>query len=425
VGAPDWKITEYRGRGALEQLAADWRRLYAAMPLRSSYHALEAHVAYNDILMAAPDRFRCLALSNGQQVRAICPLEATTDPVLGPALPVWEISRLPHDAVQDVICPEDDARRELLPAVVEYLRTSPQGRPLLVVGPLPTGSALWDGLPLLQAGTHCSVATEAAGAFDCEASYDELMSRLASRFRRNLRNHRKKLDELTGVRFVTAATPPDLARELSAFLKVEVSGWKGPTGSRMAIQLRPKQPAFFGALATTLGRGDDGDHFEINALYIDDHCVASQLCTRTGGQYAMLKIGYDQAYSHLSPGQLLLGSTVQRCCDDPDIKVLNLLSDAAWIRDWRPDTIPLQKTYIGLGRATARPLTALLEFRFGRGREAARWLRGEWQRRTKSGADDGDPRRSRPHSDAPPRGEAAPAAPTRPNEDEVPAAPRP
>ena len=49
-----WSIVEHRGRAGLLELEADWRRLYAAMPLRTSYHVYEAHLAYVDHLMAAP-----------------------------------------------------------------------------------------------------------------------------------------------------------------------------------------------------------------------------------------------------------------------------------------------------------------------------------------------------------------------------------
>jgi hypothetical protein len=72
--AASWSIVEYRGREALEQLEADWRRLCADMSPRTGFHAYETHAAYLSRLMATPEEFRCLAVTDGRDVRAICPL---------------------------------------------------------------------------------------------------------------------------------------------------------------------------------------------------------------------------------------------------------------------------------------------------------------------------------------------------------------
>ncbi len=94
MATPDWSIIESRGRPGLERLEADWRRLYAAMPLRTSFLAYEACLAHVDHVMGAPDRLRCLALTDGRQVRAICLLEPRTARVLGRRQRVWGVLRL-------------------------------------------------------------------------------------------------------------------------------------------------------------------------------------------------------------------------------------------------------------------------------------------------------------------------------------------
>ena len=91
-------------------------------------------------------------------------------------------------------------------------------------------------------------------------------------------------------------------------------------------------------------------------------------------------MGYDERYSHLSPSHLLMERTLQRCCDDPDISRFNLTSDSAWQSHWRPDSVPLQRAYIALGRWSGRPLIALLRLRFGPVRRLARRWRRECER---------------------------------------------
>ena len=162
------------------------------------------------------------------------------------------------------------------------------------------------------------------------------MSRLSNKFRGDLRRRRRKLDALADVRFVTATDDADLAAEFETFLDVEASGWKGESGDRTAIRLRREGSlAVYRALLSL--RGDE-DHCEINALYAEGRCIASQLCMRTGGEFAALKIGYDESYSRLAPGMLLREHIVDRCCQDPDITRMNWLSESAWQRPWHPDT---------------------------------------------------------------------------------------
>jgi hypothetical protein len=357
---PDgWSIVEHRGREAFEQLAADWDRLCDAMPQRTAYQACAAQRAYAELLMDEPDRWRCLVLRDAHAVRAICPLEARTDDVLGPGLAVWGVPWHPHLLVSDVICPEDDARRVLVPALAEYLRREPAGGRLAVLGPLPAGSVLWDGLRRLAPLDYCLQPAEPCDVFDCGRPFDELMARLSKHFRRNLRAHRKKLASFADVRFVTA-TGDGLDAAFETFIAVEASGWKGASGVGSAVALHPHLLAFYRRLAA-----NTRDRCEINLLVADGRCLAAQFCVVSGEQYSILKIGYDEAYARIGPGLLLLETTLERCCTDPAIKRMSLVTDGAWQRDWRPDVVAMQRVYLGLGRWSARPLVALLDLRFG------------------------------------------------------------
>ena len=111
------------------------------------------------------------------------------------------------------------------------------------------------------------------------------MSRVSKKFRSTLRNRHRKLDSLSHVRFVTAPSDADLAAEFETFLEVEASGWKGANGTRTAIRFRRNQPAFFRSLLSLDGAED---YCEINALYAEGRCIATELCARTGEEYAGL-----------------------------------------------------------------------------------------------------------------------------------------
>jgi hypothetical protein len=386
-----WRIVEYRGRSGLERLEDDWRRLYAEMPARSRYHAYEAHLAYAGNFMAAPDRLRYLALSDGERVRAICPLEAAQDTSLRIPIPVWRLPWHLHWRVTDVLCPDSEARKALIPAVARFLRQDPEGRRLLVLGPLPEDSDVWDGLHGMRPGEYCLHMTRPSFFLDCETTYDELLGGLTKHFRRNLRSHRNKLESLEDVRFVTAsgrAGLEALGAELNAFMTVEASGWKGQGGTGSAVRLHPELAAFYRDLAAAISGSED--RCEINSLYVEGRCVASQFCVRTGQDYAILKIGYDEAYARLGPGQLLFDTTLERCCSDPEIKRLDLVGDASWCKDWHTAERSMQQAHVAIGRWSGRPLVALVRFRFDRGRRIVGWLRDRDGRRgDDGGAKDG------------------------------------
>jgi CelD/BcsL family acetyltransferase involved in cellulose biosynthesis len=373
---PVWSMHEYGGRAGLLQLEADWRRLYSAMPRRAACHPFEANFAYVDLLMENPDELRCLALSDGHEVRSICALEPVVDRVLGPPIGVWRTLAPPHLPHGDLIGPEDDARRVMIPEIVRHLRREPRGRHLLLLGPLPQSTVLWDGLRWLKDDGYLVEQKWSDDVLDCSRPIDELTSKLRSNFRRNLRRRSKKLHALPGVDFVSARAMPDLEAGLETFLDLEASGWKGESGTRTAIRFKGNQPAFYHSLLTLQGAED---YCEINALYADGKCIASQFCMRTGTEYELLKIGYDEAYRSVSPGQLLVERLLERACQDPGLERLNLVGNAAWHQDWAPDSVPFQHAYFALGDWSGPPLMALLRLRFGPGRRAARAVRARSQ----------------------------------------------
>ena len=353
-----WSIVESRGRPGLEQLEADWRRLYAQIPLRTSFLSYEACLAHVDHFMTTPDQLRCLALVDGRQVRAICLLEPRRQRLLGHRVALWGVLQQWHARQADVLCPDDEARRELVPALVAYLRRNPDGRRLLLLGPAPAGSALWEGLRRLGRAGYYVEPRESVHALDCGMAFDELRASLPGRFRQVLNRAQRKLAELPDVRFVTVDATSGFDAAFSDFLDVEASGWKGDNGTRTAVRCRKALSAFFHDLGANL-RGD-ADYCEIVALYSQERCIAASFATRTGATYSGLKIGYDEAYGRVSPGQLVVEKMAERCCRDPGIARLDMVSDAAWVRGWRPDLVPLQVAYVVIDRWPRYLITAAL-----------------------------------------------------------------
>ncbi len=346
------------------------------MPRRTVFHSFDAHVAYVENFMERPELLLCLVLFDGDQARAICPLEQRIDRSLRLPIRVWGTPWHPHWPLSDAICPEDDARRAMLPLLVEHLQHRSNRAHMLVLGPFLEPSVLLDGLTDLTGASHSSHVGMQPFVFDCEQPFEELMARLPRHFRKELRRCGRRLASLEGVRFESVDADGDIERAFEEFLDLESSGWKGRTGSGTAIKLNPRYVAFYRALARDL---DAGDGCEINLLRAEGRCIAGEFCLRTGREYAALKIGYDETYSSLGPGQLLAARTLERCCMDPRIARYNQLSDAAWLRVWRAGSESTRQIHIALGRL-GRPLAAALDFRFGYGRAVVRRARRQAKR---------------------------------------------
>ncbi len=355
-----WRVIERRGRAGLVSLEADWRRLYAQMPQQTLGHLFEAYVAYADHLAEEPDRLRCLALADEHAVRAICVLEARTVRAFGLPITMWRTASLPQTWYGDIVCPDDEARRVLIPAIVSHLRRTSEGAALLHLTALPKASSLWDGLQWVSGGEHCVDETAPMHVVDCRRSFESLTSGLSAKSRANLRKSRRKLDSLSDVSFTTVACEPDLSAAFETFLQVEASGWKGANGT--AILQRPGLEAFLRSLRTL---HHEGDHCAINALHADGRCIAAELCFSTGDECVAFKIGYDEQYSRFAPGLLLVEYSLERCCRDERISRLNWIGDSAWERRWHPHAVEMQQAYIALHRWSGRVLVILLRIRNG------------------------------------------------------------
>ncbi len=375
-----WRISEHGGASGLEELESAWRALTAAMPSGRAHHSWEAARAYQAHLLAPGETLRYLALWDDARLRAVCPLRDGADHVLGVPVRVLSAPWGGEWPFGDPVCPEDDARAELLPEIAEYLRHAPGARPVVALGPADAASRLWEGA--VVAGDHLVYDDGACNHVECTGDFDAYFSALSKNFRGNLRKARNKLAKVEGVRMMSVTDPAGVGRELEQFIRLEGAGWKGSAKGGEAIALRPENVAFyrdlFAGLATA-GRS------EINALYVKDRCIASQLCVRSGDVYEMYKIAFDAQYAPQAPGQMLFEHTLRRCFADPELATVDLMSDTPWHHDWRPVRAPMSRAYISLGGLEAGALMPLVRLRFGPVRRLVRSRSGTGADRQQAG----------------------------------------
>jgi len=202
--------------------------------------------------------------------------------------------------------------------------------------------------------------------------FDELSNKFSKNFRGNLRKARNKLTNLSGVECVSVRQQPHLGQALDEFLEVEASGWKGAVGERTAINLDVRLKNFYRSLCETFA---PIDACEINLLKADGRCLAGQFCLVIGDTSYILKIGYDESYVQVAPGNMLLEYSLQRYWREGSVKYLNLVTDTPWHANWNPLSYTVSNAYVF--NSTTTGLAAFTLFRL------RNYLRGKYRARLK------------------------------------------
>ena len=179
-------------------------------------------------------------------------------------------------------------------------------------------------------------------------SNEEYLARLAPSFRKNIARQARKLFALSGaaVEFVdaTQATPA----HLEAFIATEATGWKARKGN--AVARRAELSAYYEAVTQRLARSGA---LVWTLIHGDQRVLAVGLGVRMGNKLALDKIAYDEAYSAVAPGNVLIAKIVEHAIAG-GMTELYFLTDHEWNRRWQAET---RDTYdVAVYRPIARAL---------------------------------------------------------------------
>jgi CelD/BcsL family acetyltransferase involved in cellulose biosynthesis len=160
--------------------------------------------------------------------------------------------------------------------------------------------------------------------------WNAYLTRQPSRLRYDLKRAQRRAEEV-GTRTVRTYSPrPDEVEDMFAELvRVEATGWKARNGSSLSQRQHMRQ--FFlryATLAATSGV------LRFSFLDVNAKAVAAQLSVEYADRLWVLKIGYDEAWSRVSPGWQLMAETV-RYAFERKLKSFEFLgSDEAWLHRW-------------------------------------------------------------------------------------------
>jgi CelD/BcsL family acetyltransferase involved in cellulose biosynthesis len=124
--------------------------------------------------------------------------------------------------------------------------------------------------------------------------------------RRELRRTRRKFEALGNLR-LKRITEFD-CNALETLYRIEQSGWKGKAGGAIANHSDTKQ--FYGDLTRSAA---EFGYFVFHSLELNGSCIAASIGMFYGSRFFAIKWAYDEQYSRLGPGHLLIEDIMGDC----------------------------------------------------------------------------------------------------------------
>jgi CelD/BcsL family acetyltransferase involved in cellulose biosynthesis len=225
------------------------------------------------------------------------------------------------------LCAAPERRAELLASILELRR------PLLLRRMVP------DSLPTLSdgqsTGRHGLFISRPAGAclgVDLGAEARAFFEGLPGKLRYDIKRGRTRAEAIGSVSFdALAPSPSEVDGLFAEFMSVEAAGWKGRQGSALAAN--PALRAFFRFYCE---RTAEQGTLRMFRLRVAENVAAVQMAVELYNRLWVLKIGYDEALGHCSPGLLLTAEAI-RYALDRRLECYEFLGGVeTWVQRWKP-----------------------------------------------------------------------------------------
>ncbi|MBI5783719.1 MAG: GNAT family N-acetyltransferase [Gammaproteobacteria bacterium] len=340
----DLSLALYRGREGFPGLRDPWRQLADSLSKKRFFHLYPWYRSYLESLEKDPASVFFCVISRGSIPVGVFPLKRTERKVCGFRFRCLEIPAHDHMNLSDFIFDKTAANATLLRALVKNVRRlSGESWDLIYVP-----NALEDSTTayaLQRAPTFLSVTSRAkkSNYVNCDMTYDQMAENFKGSFRRNLNRLHRRASELGKLEFSSYRSTEDIQRHFHELLKVEASGWKGERGTHTAISCDESSTHFYEKVVE--GFGASGQCM-LNLLALNGKCIAGQLCLLVDGTLYILKIGFDESYSTIAPGNLIMSELFRQCAEDSQIKTISFITDRDWNLLWGAESMPVYDHYL-------------------------------------------------------------------------------
>jgi len=325
MSTTEFQLALHRGAAGFAKLQSQWSQLAKA----KGNHFLHFPAWYHAQLETCdnPEQLLFVEISRAGQLQGVISLEAThikAGPINIPALALAYANEM---GLCDLFLPEPGNLQ--LRDLYKVLRTGGYRSLLMKFDCIRAGSFARQWIAAAELPTKHSHFTK---YLDLSAGREQFYNSYSSKFNRNMRRKLKKAQEMGQVtveRFKNDAA----IDAFNEFLRLEDSGWKGKDGTSIAKQ--PKKLRYYQLLTESFSR--DGV-LAVNLLKIGDVNVAAQVGVHIGSTLYLLKIAYDESYSEVSPGYLLIDGLITDIADPNYIAKLSFVTGVDWIDRWKPSS---------------------------------------------------------------------------------------
>jgi CelD/BcsL family acetyltransferase involved in cellulose biosynthesis len=328
--APPVVACRIGGGEVVEEVAAEWRDLSREAANDEPFYRPEFFQAH---LRAFAPRARVALLTARSENRLVAVLPLIEERVLFHGLPARRLRGVAnvHSYRFDMLRAAGDAGQAAVGALWKYLATASRWD-LLEFPYVPDGGSLEELAGMAAAEGYPTASREVwrtpyIPTGDWDGTEDFWIRRAGSNFRHTMRRIGRKFESSRTLRFWKTDTAD--AGSLRRFYELEASGWKGGDGT--AIQCEPPVLQFYNEVAAAAARSG---YLALCFLEIDGETAAAHFAFRYGQRYLVLKCAYNERWSELAPGHLIVNRILQDCGREGLVEFDFLGPSMEWKRKW-------------------------------------------------------------------------------------------
>lgn len=295
-----------------------WRRSEVALPaaraesLAAWLEKFAPRASFELLVVVDAGRFVAALPLVGRRLKGILPIASL------PVSPWWTSGELLVDDSNDFTAAARDRALDILTAGFARLR-----RPLVWLDAVRFQSPRWQALlgAAARAGLPASAQLQAlVGQVEIDHDWDDYQSRWSKGHRRKMKSACRQAAAAGGVRL--RVERPAAGRDVETLVRrgfeVEHRGWKGAAGSSVLSQ--PGMLEFYVEQAQRMAAAGC---LELALLEHRGEPIAFEYGLAAKGTYYSYKVGYDESFAELTPGQLLRYELLERFYEDPQRKLFD------------------------------------------------------------------------------------------------------
>ena len=322
-------ITVKKSIQELEKYAEQWNllALNSAQQLPMLSHAWVS--SYIEYCLGDDNPWLCLLALDHSKLVGVLPLIVRNEKVFGINLQVLETPYDAHTNTGDILV-VDDYCNVVLPAFINQIKNSYPNCVAIRFQRSVATSPVLKTPNHLPADVLITSKLNSYGAYlNIDSDFDTFRRGLSKNFRSNLNKAKNKLNKLPEVKFSLLRGEDAHPGYLINMVEVEAASWKGREGS--AIQNSVNLIKFYSVLVDRLYKAGI---LEWHFLSTENNDIAANLAIKMKDSVILWKLGYNEQYSRLSPGSLLLEYLAKDLCSSKAVKEINLTTDQPWYNNW-------------------------------------------------------------------------------------------